>query len=75
MLRLFIGSRNTLWGRLLGPKTRVGVAYWSLWRRVLLAPGDRGWARSLVVKCAARNWVVGGSILSAAWAALVAIVG
>ena len=55
-------------------KKNVGVAYCSRWGG-LLAPGDKGWASSLVVKYAVRNWVVGGSILSAAWAALVAIVG
>ena len=35
-----------------------------------LAPGDRGCASSLVVRCLARNQAVKGSIPSAAWAAL-----
>ena len=35
-----------------------------------MAPGGRGFAISLMVRCLARNRAVKGSIPSAAWAAL-----
>ena len=65
-LRSYIGSKNTCRGGFLIP--------WEACWGGLLAPGDRGCASSILARCPARNWAVGGSIPCAAWAALGAIV-